>query len=40
MGKYFDELVRSMEYICQQNEAIFLGQAVSYEGTAMRKTLE
>ena len=39
MGLYFDELARSMEYISNKNESIFLGQAVAVPGTAMRNTL-
>tara|TARA_Y100000034_G_C6891819_1_gene410407 strand:+ start:1099 stop:1638 length:540 start_codon:yes stop_codon:yes gene_type:complete len=39
MGKYFDELKRSMEYLGQQPDTIFLGQAVEYKGTAMTNTL-
>jgi pyruvate/2-oxoglutarate/acetoin dehydrogenase E1 component len=39
MGKYFDELKRSMEYLGQQPDTMFLGQAVEYKGTAMTNTL-
>lgn len=36
---YFDELCRSMEWLGQQDDTIFLGQAVQYDGTGMTKTL-
>jgi pyruvate/2-oxoglutarate/acetoin dehydrogenase E1 component len=39
MGKYFDELRRSMEYLGKQPDTMFLGQAVEYKGTAMTNTL-
>lgn len=39
MGKYFDELVRSMEFLASHEKSIFLGQAVAVPGTAMRNTL-
>jgi pyruvate/2-oxoglutarate/acetoin dehydrogenase E1 component len=39
MGLYFDELVRSMDYLSSQEKSIFLGQAVAVPGTAMRNTL-
>jgi pyruvate/2-oxoglutarate/acetoin dehydrogenase E1 component len=39
MGIYFDQLARSMEYISNKHESIFLGQAVAVPGTAMRNTL-
>ena len=39
MGKYFDELMRSIEYISEQDNSIFLGQAVAVAGTAMSNTL-
>ena len=38
--KYFDELKRSMEWLGQQSDTIFLGQAVEYAGTAMTNTLK
>ena len=38
--KYFDELKRSMEYLAQHPDTIFIGQAVEYEGTAMSNTLK
>ena len=40
MGKYFDELKRAMDYLGQQADTIFLGQAVAYKGTAMSNTLK
>jgi len=40
MGKYFDELKRSMEYLGLQSDTMFLGQAVEYKGTAMTNTLK
>ena len=38
--KYFDELKRSMEWLGEQSDTIFLGQAVEYAGTAMTNTLK
>ena len=38
--KYFDELKRSMNFIAKDKRAIFVGQAVSYPGTAMTNTLK
>ena len=40
MGKYFDELSRAMEYLGEQPDTMFLGQAVEYAGTAMTNTLK
>jgi len=40
MGRYFDELSRAMEYLGEQKDTIFLGQAVEYKGTAMTNTLK
>ena len=37
--KYFDELKKSMEWLGQKNDTIFLGQAVKFPGTAMTNTL-
>jgi len=37
--KYFDELKRSMEWLGEQENTLFLGQAVEYPGTAMTNTL-
>lgn len=38
--KYFDELKRSMEWLGQKKETVFIGQAVSCPGTAMSNTLK
>ena len=38
--KYFDELKRSMECLGEQNDTIFIGQAVEYAGTGMTNTLK
>jgi len=40
MGKYFDELKRSMDYLAKKPNTVFLGQAVAYKGTAMTNTLK
>ena len=40
MVKYFDELKRSMEYLGDQPDTVFIGQAVAYKGTAMTNTLK
>ena len=40
MGQYFDELKRSMDYLGEQPDTMFLGQAVEYAGTAMTNTLK
>jgi len=40
MGKYFDELKRSMEYLAQDPRVVFLGQAVVDKGTGMTNTLQ
>tara|TARA_B100000965_G_C19589754_1_gene757367 strand:- start:193 stop:738 length:546 start_codon:yes stop_codon:yes gene_type:complete len=37
--KYFDELRRSMEFLGNKNDTIFIGQAVEVPGTAMSNTL-
>jgi len=37
--KYFDELKRSMSWLGEKEDTVFLGQAVSYAGTAMTNTL-
>ena len=37
---YFEELKRSMEWLADQEDSIFLGQAVAVEGTAMSNTLK
>ena len=38
--KYFDELKKSMEWLGNFKDTIFLGQAVAYPGTAMTNTLQ
>jgi pyruvate/2-oxoglutarate/acetoin dehydrogenase E1 component len=40
MGKYFDELKRAMDFLGEQPDTFFLGQAVEYKGTAMTNTLK
>ena len=40
MGHYFDELKRTMDYLGEQPDTMFLGQAVEYKGTAMTNTLK
>lgn len=40
MGKYFEELKRSMDFLGSQSDTMFLGQAVEYKGTAMTNTLK
>lgn len=37
--KYFDEIKRSMTWLGQQPNTLFLGQAVEFAGTAMTNTL-
>ncbi len=37
--KYFDGLKKSMDWLAEKPETIFLGQAVEYPGTAMTNTL-
>ena len=39
MGRYMDELIRSMDYLAELSDTVFLGQAVAVAGTAMRNTL-
>lgn len=39
MSKYKDELSRAMHHLSQDPRSVFLGQAVSVPGTAMRDTL-
>lgn len=34
-----DELIRSMDYLAERSDTVFLGQAVAVAGTAMRNTL-
>jgi pyruvate/2-oxoglutarate/acetoin dehydrogenase E1 component len=38
--KYFSEIKKSMEYLAQRKNTIFLGQAVNVPGTAMFNTLK
>lgn len=38
--KYFDEIKRSMDWLAEMPETLFLGQAVEYPGTAMTNTLK
>ena len=38
--KYFDELKRSMDWLGEKEDTLFLGQAVEYDGTAMTNTLK
>jgi len=38
--KYFDELKRSMNWLAEKPDVLFLGQAVEYDGTAMTNTLK
>ena len=37
---YFDELKKSMDWLGQKKDTIFIGQAVAYPGTAMSNTLK
>ena len=37
--KYFDELKRSMEWLAEKEDTLFLGQAVEYPGTALTNTI-
>ena len=38
--KYKDELIRSMEWLSEKKDTIFLGQSVSYSGSAIFNTLK
>jgi pyruvate/2-oxoglutarate/acetoin dehydrogenase E1 component len=38
--KYFDELKRSMDWLGEKSDTLFLGQAVEYAGTGMTNTLK
>jgi pyruvate/2-oxoglutarate/acetoin dehydrogenase E1 component len=38
--KYFDELKRSMDWLAEQDNTLFLGQAIEYPGTAMTNTIK
>jgi len=40
VGKYLDEMKRAMDYLGEQEDTIFLGQAVEYKGTAMTNSLK
>lgn len=40
MGKYFDELQRTMEWLGQKEDTVFIGQTVGCPGTFMYPTLE
>ena len=40
MGKYFDEMTRAMEFLGNQKDTVFIGQAVEYDGTGMTNTLK
>lgn len=37
--KYFDELKKSMDWLAEKQDTIFLGQAVEFPGTAITNTL-
>ena len=37
--KYKDELIRSMEWLGEKDDTIFLGQSVKYSGNAIYNTL-
>jgi pyruvate/2-oxoglutarate/acetoin dehydrogenase E1 component len=39
MAKYFDELLRAMDFLGSQTNTVFMGQSVEVAGTAMRNTL-
>ena len=38
--KYFEEIIKSMNYLSENKKTIFLGQAVNVPGTAMHNTLK
>ncbi len=40
MKNYFEELVRSMNWLATKENTFFLGQTVSYPGTAMSNTVK
>ncbi len=40
MKNYFEELVRSMDWLAQKEDTYFLGQTVAYPGTAMSNTVK
>jgi pyruvate/2-oxoglutarate/acetoin dehydrogenase E1 component len=37
--KYFEELKKSMDWLSEKSDTLFLGQSVEYPGTAMSNTL-
>lgn len=39
MAKYFDELLKAMDFLGSQPNTVFMGQSVEVAGTAMRNTL-
>jgi pyruvate/2-oxoglutarate/acetoin dehydrogenase E1 component len=38
--KYFDELKKSMNWLSQKEDTLFLGQAIEFPGTAITNTLK
>lgn len=38
--KYFEQIKKSMEWLAEKEETIFIGQAVEYPGTAMYNTIK
>lgn len=38
--KYYDEIVRSMAFLSEKTDTIFLGQSVAFSGNVIYKTLE
>ena len=38
--KYKDEIIRSMEWLGEKEDTIFLGQSVLYSGNAIYNTLK
>jgi pyruvate/2-oxoglutarate/acetoin dehydrogenase E1 component len=40
MKNYFEELVRSMDWLATKEDTFFLGQTVTYPGTAVSNTLK
>ena len=39
-GTYKDEIIRSMEWLGEKNDTMFLGQSVKFSGNAMYNTLK
>ena len=39
MSLYLQELIKSMRFLAERQDTVFLGQAVAVDGTAMRNTL-